>query len=86
MIICMRTTLVFDDDLFREARRRAAESGQTLSDLVAAALRQAFASTPLPAREPFHMPTYGGRSKRRGHEPADFAAALDDDDRGRLGR
>jgi hypothetical protein len=82
MIICMRTTIILEDELFREAKVRAAESGRTLSDLISDALRSSFRVPSPTPRERFEMPTFGGR-KRVHHEPADFAAALEEDDRAR---
>lgn len=38
--MCMRTTLDLDDALMRDAKRRAAESGSTLTALVETALRE----------------------------------------------
>lgn len=37
--ICMKTTLNFDDRLIREAKKRAAEEGETLTQLIERALR-----------------------------------------------
>ena len=39
MFICMRTTLNLDDHLMSTAKKRAAESGRTLTALIEAALR-----------------------------------------------
>ncbi|MHB8397787.1 MAG: type II toxin-antitoxin system VapB family antitoxin [Candidatus Limnocylindrales bacterium] len=83
MITCMRTTLVLDDALLRQARRRAAERSLTVSDVVNEALRDAF-GRPLPAAPPFSMTTYGGAGRRVRHEPSDFAMELEDEDRSRL--
>ena len=49
MIICLRTTQVLDDRLFRQAKRRAAERNPTLSDIVNKALRESFKG-PAPLR------------------------------------
>jgi hypothetical protein len=38
-VICMRTTLDFDDRLIREAKVRAAEEGETLTRAIENALR-----------------------------------------------
>jgi hypothetical protein len=84
MITCMRTTLVLDDALLRQAKRRAAERDLTVSDVVNEALRESFRDTS-PAAPPFSMVTYGGAGRRVQHEPADFAAELEDEDRVRLG-
>jgi hypothetical protein len=83
MIIRMRTTLVLDDELLRQAKRRAAERALTVSDIVNEALREAFARR-TPSAPPFSMTTYGRPGGRVRHEPADFAAALEQDDRDRL--
>lgn len=83
MITCMRTTLVLDDALLRAAKRRAAERNLTVSDVVNEALRDAF-GRPVPAAPPFSMAVYGSASRRVHHEPSDFAATLEDDDRNRL--
>lgn len=40
MYMCMRTTLDLDDTLMRAAKRRAAETGRTLTALVETALRE----------------------------------------------
>jgi Bacterial antitoxin of type II TA system, VapB len=83
MITCMRTTLVIDDVLLRQAKRRAAERDLTVSDVVNEALRESFRQTS-PAAAPFSFVTYGGAGRRVRHEPADFAAELEDEDRRRL--
>jgi antitoxin component of RelBE/YafQ-DinJ toxin-antitoxin module len=45
----MRTTMSIDDDVLQQAKQRAAETGETISDLVNKALRQLLA-TPLATR------------------------------------
>jgi hypothetical protein len=84
MLIRMRTTLVLDDELLRKAKRLAAERDTTVSDVVNEALRELF-GRPRPQAAPFTMITYGRGSRRVHHEPADFARALDDEDRDGLG-
>jgi hypothetical protein len=76
----MRTTIVLDDELVRLAKRRAADTGTTLSHVIAAALREMFRQAPAVQTERFRMVTFGGRRKHR-HEPADFARVLEEDDR-----
>jgi len=83
MIICMRTTLVLDDALLRQARRRAADRDMTVSQVVNEALRDAF-DQPTPTAAPFSMATYGNAQRRVRRDPSDFAAALEAEDRGRL--
>ena len=43
MLFCMRTTLDIDDRLGRRARRRAADTGMTLTAVIEQALRESFA-------------------------------------------
>jgi plasmid stability protein len=50
----MRTTLDLDDQLMREAKKRAAEEERTLTALVQDALRQYLAPDARP-REPFRL-------------------------------
>ncbi len=54
----MRTTLILDDRLVRQAKRRAADTGSTLGEVVNDALREALrpVAEPVP---PFRMITYG---------------------------
>jgi hypothetical protein len=85
MIISMRTTVVLDDRLFREAKRRAASLGTTLSEFLNQALREVLSRPPDEAPT-FRMVTYG---KRRGgvhHEPTDFSKALESEDAAFVGR
>lgn len=83
MLTCMRTTLVIDDALLRQAKRRAAERDVTVSDLVSEALRESLARA-TPAAPPFAMVTYGRGNARVHHEPADLKAALEAEDRMRV--
>jgi len=44
--MAMKTTLELDDELLREAKRRAAEQGRTLKNLVEEALRRSLDEEP----------------------------------------
>jgi plasmid stability protein len=46
MLICMRTTLELDDGLMRAVKRRAADSGRTMTAIVEESLRAALAVRP----------------------------------------
>lgn len=83
MLTHMRTTLVLDDSLVRRAKRRAVERNQTLSDVVNEALREVLREAPVHA-PPFSLVTYGHPGRQVRHEPADFAATVDAEDRDRL--
>lgn len=84
MLIHMRTTLVLDDALLREAKRRAIERDVTLSEMVNEALRESLRQ-PLGQAPPFTLVTYGRGTRTSRHEPADFKVILDDEDRKRSG-
>jgi hypothetical protein len=79
----MRTTLVIDDALLRRAKRGAAERDLTVSDIVNEALRESLRETST-AVAPFSFTSYGAAGRAAHHEPADFAAQLEDEDRQRL--
>jgi hypothetical protein len=76
----MRTTLILDDVLVRRAKRQAVERDLTLSEIVNEALREALREAPIVAA-PFSMVTFGRPEARVRHEPADFAAAIEDQGR-----
>ena len=77
MIINMRTTLLIDDKVFKDAKQAAAARGTTLSEMVTRTLREALAEKPAPSA-PFSMPVYGTPGAGPGHSPADLATLRDD--------
>ena len=85
MLIYMRTTLIIDDELLRQAKLRAAEWNQTVSDVVNNALRECL-GRPIPAAPPFSLITYGRSNRPVHHEPAEFNDALEQEDKDRLRR
>jgi Bacterial antitoxin of type II TA system, VapB len=85
MIIRMRTTLMIDDELLRQAKLRAAEWKLTVSDLVNRALRESL-GRPARSAPPFSLVTYGRSSGPVHHEPAEFDAALEQEEQARLRR
>jgi hypothetical protein len=85
MLTGMRTTVVIDDALLRAAKVRAARAGISLSRLISEALREALTAKKREAPD-FEMITYGRHGAKARHEPADFARALEDEDRAGLGR
>jgi plasmid stability protein len=56
----MKTTLNLDDELFRDAKKRAAEDGTTLTYFVEEALRNALADEPPEEPYVFTFPTISG--------------------------
>lgn len=57
MVICMKTTLVIDDQVLARLRREAARTGQTMSELVESALRRMF-ETKRDASPPAPLPAF----------------------------
>ena len=81
----MRTTVTIDDDLFRQVKQRAAESGVSLSDVVNRALRDSLTARAQPGSlPPFRMVTFGRAQPQVDHSPDDFARALDEEDKSSL--
>ncbi|GDY20423.1 hypothetical protein LBMAG56_17680 [Verrucomicrobiota bacterium] len=77
----MRTTLNLDDTLYRRAKIRAAETGRTVSDLVAEGLNLLLAGNPRAVKSPRRVPLpliTGGRPARpgKGMTPEKTAALL----------
>lgn len=76
----MRTTLIIEDPLFREAKQKAAASGTTLSELMNSALRRflfAPAGNSQGTTERFSMPVFGEQETLR-QTPAQLAELRDE--------
>lgn len=74
----MRTTLRLDDALLREAKRRAADSGRTLTALFEEALREKLLRRPLPGKVGrVRLPSFRGKGLQPGVDLDDTAALLD---------
>ena len=63
VLMCMRTTLNLDDDVMRALKRRAAETGRTLTALVEEALRDMLRRPSRDAR-PFRLKLVTVRGRR----------------------
>jgi hypothetical protein len=55
----MRTTVSIDDDVLRVAKRRAADEGRTLGDLITESLRERLARRPATGRKRYGAVTFG---------------------------
>lgn len=74
----MRTTVSIDDQLFADLKRRAADTGRTMGDLIEDALRESLARRQhVGARLPVHLPTDGEGGLQPGVDLDDSAALLD---------
>jgi hypothetical protein len=85
MLIRMRTTLILEDELLRQAKLRAALWKLSVSDVVNKALRESL-GRPTQVAPPFSLITYGNPGRRVHHEPAEFDAVLEREDQDRLRR
>jgi hypothetical protein len=56
----VRTTIRLDDDLLRDAKRRALDRGITLTQLIEDALRVELARRPAPPHERIELTTFKG--------------------------
>lgn len=56
MLLCMRTTLDLNDELYRQAKEAALRSGRALKDVIEDALRLAFRPAQPPATHPITLP------------------------------
>ncbi|MFM7180185.1 MAG: hypothetical protein ACKO2G_01775 [Verrucomicrobiales bacterium] len=74
----MRTTLIVNDALFLEAKKRAAERNTSISAVVNDALLTAFREPLLPASDaPFQMPTFAPeRANRVDTSPQEMAELM----------
>lgn len=56
----MRTTIRIDDDLYRQVKTRAAQTGRTVAATIEDAVRDAIVRRPSPPANLSPLPTYGG--------------------------
>lgn len=61
MFLCMRTTLDLADEIFRRAKKRAADDGVPLRDVVEAALRSYLSGGPKTSKHELCWRTESGR-------------------------
>jgi hypothetical protein len=73
----MRTTVRLPDTLMRAAKRRAQETGRTLTQLLEDAVRAELLQSPRSLRVAEPLPTYRGQGLHPGVDLSD-ASALDD--------
>jgi hypothetical protein len=74
----MRTTIRLPDDLLADAKRLAAGTGRTLTEVIEGALREVLARRAKSRRRrPVKLTTVGGRGVQPGVDLDDGAALLD---------
>lgn len=78
MLNGMRTTLIIDDEVFKNAKKEAAVRGKTVGELVTQALREVLAERQAPKQPPFSMPVFGQAGRGPGHSPKELAALRDE--------
>ena len=65
MVICMKTTLNLDDQLMRDLKSRAAETGRTMTEMVEEAVRALLANEVETSPAEFRWVTVRGRGRPR---------------------
>ena len=77
MYMCMRTTVVLDDRLFRRAKASAAAAGLTLTSLIEDALREKLHRPRPAAARSLPLPTFRGKGVQPGVNLDSHAELLD---------
>ncbi len=78
MLLCMRTTIRINDQLFREAKKLAAETSRSLTMVVEDALRLLLAQRKtLRASKSLKLTTFKGKGLQPGVDLDDSASLLD---------
>lgn len=72
-----RTTVRLPDELLRAAKRRALQTGRTLTQLLEDSLRAELQRSPTAARVREPLPTYAGQGLRPGVDLRDSSALED---------
>ncbi len=75
----MRTTVVIENQLFREAKKRSVEAGISFSEMVNRSLRETL-SRKVEAARPFAMVTFGSPGEEESLTPSDFYDEIERDD------
>ncbi|MGH7393046.1 MAG: CopG family ribbon-helix-helix protein [Candidatus Rokuibacteriota bacterium] len=84
MLRCMRTTVRLDDDLLRQVKALAGQTGRTLTAVIEDALREALGRHRTRPRRPrTSLPRFKGKGLRPGVDVDDTAGLLDIMDGGR---
>lgn len=81
----MRTTITLDDRLLERLKKRAAESGTTVSSVIERAVRLLLQAPPPQHRDRFHLVTFGEGGEFTSRNIDKSAALLEDDDIARFG-
>lgn len=73
----MRTTVSIDDQVFRDAKRQAADEGRTLGDLITEALRARLGQRAGKTEGPYKVVTFAGGGPLPGIDITNNAAVRD---------
>ena len=73
----MRTTIRIDETLYRRVKARAGATGQTVSEVIESAVREALRPRPASADPLPPLPTFGGSGVMPGVDLADSSALHD---------
>jgi hypothetical protein len=73
----VRTTITISEDVYRDAKARAARTSQTVSQVIEDAVREALRPKPAHPRDVEELPTFGGSGVLPGVDLANRSALLD---------
>lgn len=82
MMLDVRTTINISERIYREAKARAAKTGQSVSQLIEDAVREALRAKPSQKNATAALPTFGGSGVLPGVDLSDSRALLDEMERG----
>jgi hypothetical protein len=77
----MRTTINISEQVYREAKARAATTSQTVSQVIEDAVREALRARPASTKPSGPLPVFGGSGVLPGVDLADASALLDEMER-----
>lgn len=78
----VRTTIRIDENVYRQAKSRAATTGRTVSEIIEDAVRESLRPRPTDHTELPPLPTFGGSGVLPGVDLADASALRDRMDEG----
>ena len=83
----MRTTITLDDQLFAKLKKRAAESGTSVSGLIAQGVRLLMKAPPAAKhKDTFELVTFGAGGRFSSRNIDKTSSLLEDDDANRFAR
>jgi hypothetical protein len=77
MLLSMRTTIRIKDDLLKEVKKYALETGKSMTSIIEDSLRESLSRKRSPKKKRIDLPTFKGIGFLPGIDPDDSASLLD---------